>query len=217
MAETSVSQIASAVQEIQFRALGTAPAVLSTEVARHFQKKHSHILRDIDRMLSIYPESFRESNFGRTFLEIPGPNGAIRKERAYLLTKDAVALLVFGFTGRAAAQWKLRYIEAFNAMEAELRRMAGLEAGAARYDRRRAAREGAEAVLALPPFQREVLARLRRYAGMGLSCAELARLLGCGETSVKRSLRTARALGLAPQPPVQGSLLETAEEGGRHV
>lgn len=85
------------------------------------------------------------------------------------------------------------------------------------HDRRRAAREGAEAVLALPPFQREVLARLRRYAGMGLSCAELARLLGCGETSVKRSLRTARALGLAPQPPVQGSLLETAEEGGRHV
>ena len=84
-------------------------------------------------------------------------------------------------------------------------------------DRRRAAREGAEAVLALPPFQREVLARLRRYAGMGLSCAELARLLGCGETSVKRGLRTARALGLAPQPPVQGSLLETAEEGGRHV
>ena len=81
----------------------------------------------------------------------------------------------------------------------------------------RQAREGAEAVLALPPFQREVLARLRRYAGMGLSCAELARLLGCGETSVKRGLRTARALGLAPQPPVQGSLLETAEEGGRHV
>ena len=130
MAEAIVSQTVSAVQEIPFRALGMAPAVLSTEVARHFQKRHTHILREIERIQSIYPKSFTEPNFGRSdYADATG-----RTLRAYLLTKDAVSLLVFGFTGRAAAQWKLRYIEAFNAMEAELRRMAGLEAGAARLD-----------------------------------------------------------------------------------
>lgn len=44
--------------------------------------------------------------------EVEGGFG-VRKERRYLLTRDAFFLLVMGFTGKAAIQWKLRYIEAF--------------------------------------------------------------------------------------------------------
>ena len=44
----------------------------------------------------------------------------IRKDPAYRLTRDAFSLLVMGMTGPAAIRWKLRYIEAFNAMEREL-------------------------------------------------------------------------------------------------
>lgn len=129
MAETSVSQVSFGVNdrdEIHFLSIGSMPAVLSTEVARHFQRRHSHVLRDVDRLCSILPKSFREPNFGLTFKIIPGPNGASRKEKAYLLTRDALSLLVMGMTGKAAIIWKLRYIEAFNAMEARLRDMAAL-------------------------------------------------------------------------------------------
>lgn len=44
-----------------------------------------------------------------------------RKDRAYLLTRDGFSLLVMGFTGAAAVRWKIRYIEAFNALEAAVR------------------------------------------------------------------------------------------------
>lgn len=35
----------------------------------------------------------------------------------YLLTRDGFSLLVMGFTGSRALEWKLKYIEAFNKME----------------------------------------------------------------------------------------------------
>lgn len=95
------------------------PTCLSTDVARHFQKKHLHILRDIDRILSVSPPE-RKSNFGFTLIDVPGPNGAVRQVRAYRLTRDAFSILAMGFTGSAAIRWKWHYIEAFNAMEREL-------------------------------------------------------------------------------------------------
>lgn len=35
----------------------------------------------------------------------------------YLMNRDGFSLLVMGFTGKEALDWKLKYIEAFNAME----------------------------------------------------------------------------------------------------
>ncbi len=37
------------------------------------------------------------------------------------MTRDGFTLLAMGFTGAKALQWKLRYIEAFNRMETEIR------------------------------------------------------------------------------------------------
>ena len=37
--------------------------------------------------------------------------------RKYLLTKDGFAFAVMSFTGEEAANWKLKYIQAFNKME----------------------------------------------------------------------------------------------------
>ena len=58
MAENSIPQVASTVKEnnsIHLEFLDeTRPAVLSTEVALRFQKRHTHILRDIERLRSIY-------------------------------------------------------------------------------------------------------------------------------------------------------------------
>ncbi|WP_267878770.1 Rha family transcriptional regulator [Oleidesulfovibrio alaskensis] len=40
--------------------------------------------------------------------------------RMFLMDRDGFSLLVMGFTGNKALAWKLKYIEAFNRMEAEL-------------------------------------------------------------------------------------------------
>lgn len=40
----------------------------------------------------------------------------------YLMNRDGFSLLVMGFTGKKALEWKIKYIQAFNAMEEELRR-----------------------------------------------------------------------------------------------
>ena len=34
------------------------------DIARHFQRRHSQVLRDIDRLRSILPKSFHQPNFG---------------------------------------------------------------------------------------------------------------------------------------------------------
>jgi phage regulator Rha-like protein len=44
-----------------------------------------------------------------------------RTQKEYLLTRDGFSLVVMGFTGQKALQWKLKYIEAFNKMEAQLK------------------------------------------------------------------------------------------------
>lgn len=246
MAETSVSQVSFGVNdrdEIHFLSIGSMPAVLSTEVARHFQRRHSHVLRDVDRLCSILPKSFREPNFGLTFKIIPGPNGASRKEKAYLLTRDALSLLVMGMTGKAAIIWKLRYIEAFNAMEARLRDMAVLgepgepsreavrESGYREgYDAGRASAlpdvKAAEAKgraagvalgMALRPARKDKLLKVQRYMGMGLTIKEICLLLGLRKSAAYGLMHQARELGLLesrlPARPVQGNLLALDDKG----
>lgn len=120
MAGTTVSQLTPIVKEnnsIRFHSINGTPAVLSTDVARHFQKRHTNILRDIDRLRSILPKSFNALNF--ELVEQTDAKG--EKRRAYLLTRDALTLLIMGMTGKAAIMWKLRYIEAFNTLEAAAR------------------------------------------------------------------------------------------------
>lgn len=76
MVENTISQatpIVKSNEDIRFLSIGSMPAVLSTDVARHFQRRHSHILRDIDRLRTILPKSFCEPNFGLTFRIVPGP------------------------------------------------------------------------------------------------------------------------------------------------
>lgn len=198
---------------ISVQSLGAAPAVLSTEVARHFQKKHSHVLRDIDRLCSILPESFHALNFGRMFIDVKIGNGAVRQERAYLLTRDAFSLLVMGFTGTAAIRWKLRYIEAFNALEAdvlahqnELARQAGYQQGrdetlslpALRAERQagylEGMREGRQ--LAEKADGIRLLTRARGYLAKGLTGADTARLLGISRQKLHRLQQRVRKLGV---------------------
>lgn len=94
-------------------------AIITTtlRIAELFEKRHFHIIRDIEKLKQQLPKEFNESNFGRVdYTDTKG-----EKRPMYTLTRDAFSLLVMGFTGEKALQWKLKYIEAFNAMEKELR------------------------------------------------------------------------------------------------
>lgn len=233
MAANSLSQVTSPVKSgtpihIDFLN-GETPVVSSLDVARHFQRRHSHILRDIDRLCSILPKSFTAPNFGLSkYTDSTG-----RKLTAYLLTRDAFSLLVMGMTGKAAILWKLRYIEAFNTLEAaalesraELARESAYRRG---YDEGRASalpdvqdaekkarKEAAETMLALCPQRRETLKKALRYARMGLSCREITKLLDGNQRQIGHLLSLARKNGLLPPAKAtpalrQGSLLEAGE------
>jgi len=97
----------------------------SLAVAEYFEKRHDNVLAKIRALLPVLPEGYRLLNFKETEIEVRVPaSGATRKDPAYELTRDAFTLIAMGFTGKQALAWKVKYIEAFNAMEAKLKEQA---------------------------------------------------------------------------------------------
>lgn len=82
----------------------------SRSVAENFEKEHKNVLRTIDDLVA--QNSATKNMFLEQTREYRG-----RDFRFYLMNRDDFSLLVMGFTGKAALEWKLKYIEAFNAME----------------------------------------------------------------------------------------------------
>lgn len=82
----------------------------SRSVAEHFGKRHNDVTEVIRKLLATgksVTKMFHPSEFeyrGQTF-------------PMYFMNRDGFSLLVMGFTGKAALEWKLKYIDAFNAME----------------------------------------------------------------------------------------------------
>lgn len=90
------------------------PVASSRQIAENFEKRHDHVMRDIDTFKKDVP------NFGEMFFEAEAPDSYDRPQRTYLMNRDGFSLLVMGFTGKAALGWKLKYIQAFNEMEKQL-------------------------------------------------------------------------------------------------
>lgn len=80
-------------------------------IAKAFNKRPSSIRRAIKNLNC--SEEFRLHNFAHTsYVDQQG-----KKQPSYLITKDGFVLLVMGFTGKDATDFKIQYIEAFNEME----------------------------------------------------------------------------------------------------
>lgn len=216
MAETTVSQNTSTVKEINPIRVeflkGNTPAVRSDILAEHFNRSHKNVLRDIAKLRAKCPESFFGLNFEPKEIDVKTGFG-IRKDRAYLLTRDAFSLLVMGFTGSAAVRWKLKYIEAFNSLEAAL-----LE-NRAELARQSGYLQGKDEALSLPAVQAErkagflaglkegrkyrrkrdglaLLTQVLKYRAKGLNQNEVARLLGIRKQRVSDLMARARQLGV---------------------
>lgn len=69
------------------------------------------------------PKSNRNSAFCKDmFVEcFDSVDSQGKPRRTYLMNRDGFSLLVMGFTGKKALEWKLKYIQAFNAMENTLK------------------------------------------------------------------------------------------------
>lgn len=86
----------------------------SRSVAEHFGKQHKNVLQTIENLAAENPAT--KFLFQKTTFENRG-----KQYPMYLMNRDGFSLLVMGFTGAKALEWKLKYIEAFNGMERKLK------------------------------------------------------------------------------------------------
>lgn len=105
------------------------PVASSREIAKRFGKNHRDVLRAIEDILEGVrkiaqtpteeglPKNGDTPMFFKTEYTHPQNH---QKYPMYLMNRDGFSLLAMGFTGKEAVQWKLKYIEAFNAMEQQL-------------------------------------------------------------------------------------------------
>lgn len=89
--------------------------VESRKIAKHFDKQHKHVLDAIENITA------ENSAVTSMFCETTYTAGTGKAYKEYLMNRDGFSLLVMGFTGKKALEWKIKYIQAFNAMEDELR------------------------------------------------------------------------------------------------
>lgn len=89
--------------------------VSSRQVAEKFGKLHKDVLENIREILKAENSAVRF--FQENMYKVSGNNKSYPE---YLMNRDGFSLLVMGFTGKDALQWKMKYIAAFNEMEAKL-------------------------------------------------------------------------------------------------
>lgn len=93
------------------------PVVSSRQIAESFEKRHDHVMRDIEDIMRGLPKNGDTPMFYKTEY-VHEQNG--QSYPMYLMNRDGFTLLAMGFTGKAALEWKLKYIAAFNEMEKKL-------------------------------------------------------------------------------------------------
>ena len=87
----------------------------SLQVAESFEKEHKNVLRDIENLTA-------QNRAVKSYFH----EGTYRNERGreyamYYMNRDGFTLLAMGFNGKKALDFKLKYIEAFNQMEEQLK------------------------------------------------------------------------------------------------
>lgn len=87
--------------------------VSSRQVAEHFKKEHKDILESIRNLTA-------ENSATKLLYHLTSFHNRGKQYPMYLMNRDGFSLLVMGFTGKSALNWKMRYIEAFNNMEATI-------------------------------------------------------------------------------------------------
>lgn len=112
------------------------PLTTSRKVAEKFNKEHREVIYAIEGRTSEGALDIKDKNRGIISTLIESGNSHVenyfilseyerrgKKYKEYLITRDGFTLLAMGFHGAEAMKWKVEYIDAFNAMEAEIKRI----------------------------------------------------------------------------------------------
>ena len=94
------------------------PVASSRQIAESFGKEHRNVMRDIENLMTAGVLKNEQTPMFYKTEYIHEQNG--QTYPMYLMNRDGFTLLAMGFTGKAALEWKLKYIAAFNAMEKQL-------------------------------------------------------------------------------------------------
>ena len=134
--------------EITITNKGGKLTVSSLQIAESFEKQHKHVLETI--------ENIKAENSAVTpmFIENTYKAGTGKAYKCYDITRDGFSLLVMGFTGKKALEWKLKYIEAFNVMEQQLLNSNGLNVNLEELITKTVSVAVSETVKALIPFMK---------------------------------------------------------------
>lgn len=89
------------------------PVASSRDVAKRFGKEHKNVMQAVANLVA-------ENSAAKSMFHLSSFENRGKKYPMYLMNRDGFSLLAMGFTGKEAVQWKLKYIEAFNAMEKQL-------------------------------------------------------------------------------------------------
>lgn len=88
----------------------------SLQLSENFEKNHQHVLRDLDGLkegVQNWTDLFWEDSYIHPQNKQP--------YRMIYMNRDGFTLLAMGFTGKKALQFKMKYINAFNQMEKEIK------------------------------------------------------------------------------------------------
>jgi Rha family phage regulatory protein len=92
------------------------PIVNSISVAERFDKNHDDVLKSIRELIRGLGE-ISESEWQKNFLESTYKNVQNKTQPCYSMNKKGFTILAMGFTGKKALQFKVAYINRFEAME----------------------------------------------------------------------------------------------------
>jgi len=95
----------------------------SLKIAAAFGKNHKSVLRAIDNVKSECDDNFTRRNFALSDYQ----DSTGRTLPMITMTRAGFTLIAMGFTGKAATSWKIKYIDAFDKMEAALIQKHNLE------------------------------------------------------------------------------------------
>ncbi len=102
--------------EIVYRGESNQPLTNSKLVAEVFEKEHKHVREAIKKLLT----TAENSTVHQMFSESTYLNEQNKEQPMFIMNQDGFTLLAMGFNGKKAMEFKLKYIEAFNAMKRQI-------------------------------------------------------------------------------------------------
>ena len=103
-------------KDLVFRGQNDQVLTTSLKVAEVFEKEHKHVLDAVRKLFTAENSAVKQMFQESTYL-----NERNQSQPMFVMNRDGFTLLAMGFNGKKALDFKIAYIDAFNAMEAELK------------------------------------------------------------------------------------------------